>query len=50
MTKTKRIHLSLPAELVKRFDNNCKKHCVNRSEAIKRLIMAVGRGKGDLLN
>lgn len=41
MTKTKRIHLSLPAELVKKLDNACKKRHMTRSEAIKRILIVI---------
>jgi len=41
MTKTKRIHISLPADLVKKLDKICKESYITRSEAIKRGIMAI---------
>ena len=45
--KTKRIHISLPAELVKSFDVACEKNYLTRSEAIKRLLLAIAKGKID---
>ena len=44
MTKTKRIHLSLPADLVKTFDEICDKNHMSRSEAFKRLLLAIAKG------
>lgn len=41
MTKTKRIHISLPADLVKKLDKICKESYLTRSEALKRCIMAI---------
>ncbi|MFA5395218.1 MAG: ribbon-helix-helix protein, CopG family [Methanogenium sp.] len=45
MTKTKRIHISLPEKLLKAFDYSCKKNHMTRSEAIKLLLMMVVKEK-----
>jgi len=39
MTKTKRIHISLPTEVVKELDKICKKSHMTRSEFIKHCII-----------
>jgi len=38
--KTKRIHISLPEELLEAFDGICKKNYSTRSEAIKSILTA----------
>jgi len=39
MTKTKRIHISLPAEVVKKMDKYCQEKHMTRSEFIKHCII-----------
>jgi len=41
----RRIHLSLPQELVEVLDEACKRNLMTRSEAIKRLLLAVAKGQ-----
>lgn len=40
-----RIHLSLPQELVEALDEACEKNHMTRSEAVKRLLLAVVKGQ-----